>query len=133
MGQSWRYSSVHGAGRRIAGRRPWGNAGNNLHGHSEPKFPDSDFYPEPEAYVRDSAESLLNEFVQRLIDLGTGKHAKSQILQDLRTMLHAFDRFDPEDQDQLMIHLYCPLDILNIESSDGLTGEWRYGSFFTGQ
>ena len=95
----------------------------------EPKFRGSDFYPEPEADVRDRAEGLLNELVQRLLDLGPGMHAKSQILQELKATLHAFDRFDSEEQDQLMTHLDRPLDILGIESTDGLIGEWRYGSF----
>ena len=95
----------------------------------EPKFRGSDFYPEPEMLARDQAELLLNDFIQRLIWLGPGTFAKSQILQELAITLHAFDGFDSEEQDQLMTHLNRPLDILNIESTDGLIGEWRYGSF----
>jgi hypothetical protein len=95
----------------------------------EPKFRGTDFYTEPDVPVRDHAESLLNEFVQRFMDLGPGKYAKSKILQELKTTLRAFDRFDSEEQDQLMTHLDRPLDILSIESTDGLIGEWRYGSF----
>jgi hypothetical protein len=96
---------------------------------NEPKFRGTDFYPEPEASVRDRAEHLLNEFVQALIDLGVGSFPKAKILKELKSTLHAFDEFDSEEQDQLMTHLNHPLDILSIGSTDGLIGQWRYGSF----
>jgi hypothetical protein len=95
---------------------------------SEPKFRGHDLYPEPERSVRDRAEILLNDFLQRLIGLGVGSFPKAKIMRELEITLHAFDDFDSEEQDQLMIHLDSPLDILSIESTDGLMDEWRYGS-----
>ena len=94
---------------------------------AEPKFREDDFYPEPSESARDSAESLLNAYVERLIALGPGDYSKARVLGELEVTLVAFDSFDSEEQDKLMRHLDPLLHLLGIESTDGLIGGWRYG------
>lgn len=96
---------------------------------AEPKFRGDACYPEPDESVRDRAEALLNAFIERLIACGPRVTSKAQILAELKFTLVAFDDFDSEEQDKLMLHLDPLFDLLGIESTDGLIGRWRYGLF----
>jgi hypothetical protein len=52
---------------------------------------------------------------------------KQYVLEEFRTTLTAFPQEDSRDCDRLLHYMEQIMDIIGIESSDGLLNEWRYG------
>jgi hypothetical protein len=97
---------------------------------SEPKFyPDpAQFYGgAPEESIRREAEGMLNDLLDRLLEGIEANPSKSYVLDEFRRTLGGFDDYESEEQDRICLYLEDIMDILGIESSNGLLNTWRYG------
>jgi Domain of unknown function (DUF4844) len=52
---------------------------------------------------------------------------KSYVLGEFKLTLTEFELADSEEQDRACMYIENIMDILGIESSDGLLSQWRYG------
>jgi hypothetical protein len=69
----------------------------------------------------------MNELIDRLIANLALNPTKAYVLAEFTCTLKSFEREDSEDQDAALQYLENIMDILQIESSDGLLNHWRYG------
>jgi hypothetical protein len=69
----------------------------------------------------------IDELLDRLIESIAEHPTKSYVLAEFARTLKCFEREDSEDQDSVLQYLENIMDILQIESSDGLLNNWRYG------
>ncbi|MBN2435515.1 MAG: DUF4844 domain-containing protein [Spirochaetes bacterium] len=91
--------------------------------------PDNDtLYPgAPSEIIRFKLESKVNITVDRII-IGLEKNpTKSFVLNELKLLLSGFSEYDSEERDQVCFYCEYIMDILGIESSDGILNRWRYG------
>jgi hypothetical protein len=93
----------------------------------EPKFVDGAIYHAPSQAVRIAAAAHLNALLDRLVISVAAHPTKAFILSEFRRTLTEFDGADSEERDQLLVYLERIMDIVGIESSDGLLNNWRYG------
>ena len=94
----------------------------------ESKFAETFFYPgatseELRHQLENEVNSLIDMFIRELKD----NPSKSYVLTKLRDQLKNCEDFDTENQEMVCEYLDRLLDILGIESSDGLLNEWLYG------
>ena len=95
---------------------------------SEPKFGEEDFYPgAPSEEVRQKAETAVNAMLGRLATGLAKMPRKSYVLSEFQEMLRAFEDEDSEEREQACAYCERVMDILKIESSDGLLNTWLYG------
>jgi hypothetical protein len=95
--------------------------------HLEPKFLDGGIYHAPSEEVRITAAAHLNELIDRLVAAIATHPTKAFVLSEFRRTLTKFDSADSEERDRLLAYLERIMDIVGIESSDGLLNNWRYG------
>ena len=93
----------------------------------EPKFADGGIYQAPSEAVRITAAAHLNELLDRLVAAIAAHPTKAFVLSEFRRTLTKFDSADSEERDQLLAYLERIMDIVGMESSDGLLNNWRYG------
>jgi len=93
----------------------------------EPKFEDAGIYHAPSQAVRIAAAAHLNALLDRLVVSVAAHPTKAFVLSEFRRTLTEFDTADSEERDQLLMYLQRIMDIVGIESSDGLLNNWRYG------
>lgn len=74
------------------------------------------------------AESQLNGLVDRLRDNLPSKPSKKYVLAEFSATMAEFEGIDTEDREQLLRYLEEIMDIVAIDSSDGLLNRWLYGS-----
>ena len=80
--------------------------------------------PEPARVI---AEGQLNGLFQRLGESLEAKPSKKFVLKEFSKTLALFDPVDTEDRERVCRYLQEIMDILGIESSDGLLNNWMYG------
>jgi uncharacterized protein DUF4844 len=73
------------------------------------------------------AERQINALIDRLRDGLASKPSKKFTLDEFARTMAEFDPIDTEDREQLLRYLEEIMDILGIESSDGLLNRWMYG------
>jgi hypothetical protein len=96
----------------------------------QPKFHEdwAVFYPgAPDEVIRARCESRVNELLDRLIAGVSKNPSKDYVLEQFRATLPLFDSEDSEERDRVALYLEGIMDIVGIESSDGLLNQWRYG------
>jgi hypothetical protein len=93
----------------------------------EPKFEDAGIYHAPSETVRIAAAARLNELLDRLAAAIAAHPTKAFVLSEFRRTLAEFDRSDSEERDRVLVYMVRIMDIVGIESSDGLLNNWRYG------
>jgi hypothetical protein len=76
---------------------------------------------------RVQAEAQLNGLIDRLRDNLPLKPSKRYVLAEFTVTMAEFRGIDTEDREQLLRYLEEIMDILGIESSDGLLNRWLYG------
>ncbi len=76
---------------------------------------------------RERLEKAINEIIDHLLAAHTESLDKQAVLKEFKTSLVALDMEDSEDKDQVCVYLEKIMDIFQIESSDGLLNDWRYG------
>lgn len=97
---------------------------------AQPKYvavPDSAYNGlRPEA-ERLRAQDQLNSLIQRLGDSLELKPSKNYVLGEFTRTLAEFSAIDTEDRERVCRYLEEIMDILGIDSSDGLLNRWLYG------
>jgi hypothetical protein len=73
------------------------------------------------------AEAQLNELIDRLRQNLAATPTKKFALSEFSRTLAQFKPIDTEDRERLCRYLEEIMDILGIESSDGLLNRWLYG------
>jgi len=81
----------------------------------------------PDESVRTGAELIINELASQLIVGIPDNPTKAYVLGQFELSLNLFESFDSEERDRALSYLEGIMDILGIESSDGLLNSWRYG------
>lgn len=81
----------------------------------------------PDESVRASAELIINNLASRLIMGVTDNPTKAYVLGQFKLSLNQLESYDSEERDRALSYMEGIMDILNIESSDGLLNNWRYG------
>lgn len=94
---------------------------------AEPKFEERGIYRPPTQKIRIESEAKINSLFDRLIKGIEKNPRKSFVLSEFAVTLKQFDDADSEEQDRACEYLEQIMDIVHIESSDGLLNNWRYG------
>jgi len=81
----------------------------------------------PSEPVRASAELIINDLVSRLMVGAPVNPTKAYVLGQFELSLSQLENFDSEERDRALSYLEKIMEILSIESSDGLLNNWRYG------
>lgn len=81
----------------------------------------------PDEATRISAEEIINDLTSRILLGIVEKPTKAYVLSQIKLSLGQFGSLDSEDADRALRYMERIMDILGIESSDGLINEWRYG------
>ncbi|TVP14334.1 DUF4844 domain-containing protein [Shewanella sp. KCT] len=85
-------------------------------------------YPRaPDESVRASAEKVINDLTSRLIIGIPDNPTKAYVLGQFKLSLSQLESYDSEERDRALSYLESIMDILSIQSSDGLLNDWRYG------
>ena len=91
------------------------------------KFGPQGLYQAPTDAVRQSSAALIDALLDRLL-VGLPRYpTKSFVLGEFKSTLAEFESSDSEEQDQACAYIENSMDVLGIESSDGLLSQWRYG------
>jgi len=77
--------------------------------------------------ARRLAEAQLNTLIDRLRQQIAATPNKKFVLREFSKTLAQFEQIDTEDRERLCGYLEEIMDILGIESSDGLLNRWMYG------
>jgi hypothetical protein len=73
------------------------------------------------------AERQLNSLIDRLQEGLPSNPSKKFVLAEFAKTMAEFEPVDTEDREQFLRYLEEIMDILGIESSDGLLNRWMYG------
>jgi hypothetical protein len=92
------------------------------------KFKAEAFYPgAPNEKLRVEAEQTVNTLLDRLMPVLRAPADKKLVLGEFRLTLDSFAQTDTEERERLCGYLEEIMDIVGIESSDGLLNGWLYG------
>jgi hypothetical protein len=95
---------------------------------SAPKFQEDGLYPGAATEeIRKSAELAINKMLDRLRSGLPGSPQKSYVLSEFLAMLKAFEGDDTEEREKACTYCERVMDLLGIESSDGVLNTWLYG------
>ena len=72
-------------------------------------------------------EEIVNRLAVRLLARQSTALSKQDVLNEFKITLHEFDFASSDDKDYLLGYIEKIMDILGINSSDGLLNTWRYG------
>ena len=81
----------------------------------------------PSESVRAECEARLNQLIDLLLGELPSNPRKEAALAAFRSALSQFETADSEERERVCSYLEQIMDILGIESSDGLLNTWRYG------
>ena len=96
----------------------------------EPKFTRNDkefYFGAPTEAVRARCQARVDLLVTNLHKSLPSHPTKTFVLSQMQVMLDSASSEDSEERDQTLTYMERILDILGIESSDGLLNKWRYG------
>jgi hypothetical protein len=82
--------------------------------------------------ARQKAEAQFNDLLDRLCTGLADTPTKQFVLSEFARTLAEFEPIDTEDRECLLRYLERIMDILQIESSDGLLNRWLYGEQLAG-
>lgn len=95
-----------------------------------PKFGEDigTFYPgAADESVRAEYQGHIDIFLDRLKERLQHEPLKESAFEEMRRALQHFEEADSEDRDRVCAYMEDVMDILGIETSEGLLNEWRYG------
>jgi Domain of unknown function (DUF4844) len=92
------------------------------------KFHRENFYPgamsEGERLI---AQHFVNDMLDRLQSALNPASRKAFVMAEFLKMLRHFEQWDSEEREQVCTYCERVMDILGIQSSDGLLNQWLYG------
>jgi Domain of unknown function (DUF4844) len=94
---------------------------------SAPKFQEEGLYRPPTEEIRKSAELAINNMLDRLRSGLPRSPQKAYVLSEFLEMLKAFEGGDTEEREKACTYCERVMDLLGIESSDGVLNAWLYG------
>lgn len=97
---------------------------------NSPKFHEEreHFYPgAPTEEIRLAAEQAVNTMLDRIQTGVLASPRKLFVMAEFLQMLKAFEYGDTEEREQACTYCERVMEILGIESSDGLLNTWLYG------
>ena len=95
---------------------------------STPKFQEDGLYTgAPIGEIREYAELAINKMLDRLRSGLPCSPQKSFVLSEFLEMLKAFENADTEERERACTYCERVMDLLGIESSDGVLNTWLYG------
>lgn len=94
---------------------------------SAPKYQEEGLYRPPTEEIRRSAELAINIMLDRLKFGLPSSPQKSYVLSEFLKMLKAFEGDDTEEREKACTYCKSVMDMLGIESSDGVLNTWLYG------
>jgi hypothetical protein len=77
--------------------------------------------------IRTELETKINSLLFSIINNVKSNPKKSYILNEFKNLLIHCNEYDTEDREQICVYLEKIMDILNIQSSDGLLNIFMYG------
>ncbi|GJL98608.1 MAG: hypothetical protein DHS20C07_02880 [Methyloligella sp.] len=96
----------------------------------EPKYyevPDTSFNGMSPETLRRLSEIQLNKMIDNIIHGIASKPLKRFVLQEFKITMNQFEPTDTEDRERFLGYLEEIMDIVGIESTDGLFKRWMYG------
>jgi len=80
--------------------------------------------------VRAELDAKFDHAVELLVSAARGGASTSEYLEIIETQINGFDRdaLDTEDAEHVASNFEQAMDLLGIESSDGVLNKWMYGS-----
>ncbi len=84
-------------------------------------------YQAPTEEIRQTSAACIDALLDRLAVGLPQNPTTSFVLAQFASTLRKFEVADSEEQDRACMYLENIMDILGIESSDGLLNTWRYG------
>jgi hypothetical protein len=94
---------------------------------AQEKFRPEGLYQAPKEESRLQTASYENALLDRLILGLPDKPTKHYVLSEFSNTLEVYDLKDTEDRERICGYLEQIMEILEIESSDGLLNTWLYG------
>lgn len=95
---------------------------------AESKFRALYLYPgAPSEEIRVRAEGRVNDMLDRLLFGLKSAPRKSFVLSEFMEMLRGFEGEDSEEREWACCYCERVMNLLDIESSDGLLNKWLYG------
>jgi hypothetical protein len=91
------------------------------------KFSPEGLYQAPTDAVRQMSTAHIDALLDRLLVGLWQNPTKFFVLGEVKSTLTEFDLADSEEQDRACMYIENIMDVLGIESSDGLLSQWRYG------
>src|SRR5688572_3056811 len=92
---------------------------------AELKFQKEDFYPgAPTEEIRRRSENAVNTMLDTIRSELSRSPQKAYVLSEFLVMLAAFESADSEEREQACSYCERVMEILNIESSDGVLNKW---------
>jgi hypothetical protein len=91
------------------------------------KFDPEGLYQAPTDAVRQASAAHIDALLDRLLVGLPQNPTKAFVLGEFKSTLTEFELADSEEQDRACMYMENIMDVLGIESSDGLLGQWRYG------
>jgi hypothetical protein len=91
------------------------------------KFAPEGLYQAPTDSIQQASAAHIDALLDRLLVGLAQNPTKFYVLGEFKSTLKEFDLADSEEQDRALVYLENILDVLGIESSDGLLNMWRYG------
>ena len=86
------------------------------------------FYPgAPDEVSRLSAQEGVNSVVEALVRELPRNPRRSVVLREFKRALPAYDRFDSEERDQVLLYFERIMVITGVKDSGELLNVWRYG------
>jgi len=80
-----------------------------------------------EAATREEAELVFSRLIDTLVAELPEHPSKAFVLEKFEAALNALDLGDTEDRERAATHCQAIMDILGIQSSDGVLNRWMYG------
>ena len=77
--------------------------------------------------LRVRLQQLVDALLVELAALAPHDRTKEQVLEQFRSTLASVGTVDSEEKEQICTYLERIMDILGLESSDGLLNNWLYG------
>ena len=82
----------------------------------------------PSERIRTLCEGHINDVLEQLLELPGSTIRADAVFKVLQRALKSIDTYGSQERDRFCLYLEQIMDILGIENSADLLGQWRYGN-----